>query len=66
MFIFCLDHKWRQDVTEFMGNENVSNLTDDYTLPSEQVPKAYTKDKKKTEDSKLAPIRCVMLQTADL
>lgn len=42
MFIFCLDHKWRQDVTGFMGNEDVSNLT----LPSEQVLKAYTKDKK--------------------
>lgn len=48
MFIFCLDHKRRQDVTGFMENEDVSNLTDDYTLPSEQVLKAYTKDKKKT------------------
>lgn len=50
MFIFCLDHKWRQDVTGFMGNEDISNLTDDYTLPSEQVLMAYTKDKKKTEE----------------
>lgn len=57
MFIFCLDHKWRQDVTGFMGNEDVSNLTDDYTLPSKQVLKA--KDKKR-KNSKLA-IRYVML-----
>lgn len=59
MFIFCLDHKWRQDVTGFMGNEDVSNLTDDYTLPSEQVLKA--KDKKRKRNSKLAAIRYVML-----